>query len=499
MTYCKPDDSVKDHHAVAVISRPGFTGPFLIFLVCSHQLRRHSQGFVLALTGKEALLIEGLAGTIPSIKFSQEISGNDGHGLVARHLGLVFHFVVDLAIEARFFDQRKGDYVQDLSEQPPAFFGDLVLTLEGAALPGSEAESGIAHELAPVFEVGKRAGFAEKPGHIFIGNDMRGWRRYLGVLGPQSVKDFDHLGSDPVFSLDLLEIVGHQIIKVCLQYFYVPSWHFVHCGTAGIIPQPFKRGFHNSWSFFPHPPTEEVIPIGHDPIGVAAIRLNQSQARVAVEKICFKGVVAEKFHQELTNSATQAGNGDITLIINFVQFPEHQIVLTDKAQFDHLVQFSQSSDNSGIFLVGFVVVVALDDSEFSHGLGINVAGKETKPARSPEEAVLVLAGRLADNPQVCLAMLNGNFVKLPQLLFNDGGPVLTGIGKLLAVDLEEKAKGAFVDVHRDIDHVIEVDFLCILSNFHYGFSFFCVDSTGYELLNSYCTSDFEGEAFLLAA
>jgi hypothetical protein len=55
-----------------------------------------------------------------------------------------------------------------------------------------------------------------------------------------------------------------------------------------------------------------------------------------------------------------------------------------------------------------------------------------------------------------------------------------------------------MNVHRDIDNVIQVDFLGRSRNLHNGFSFLRFDSTGYELLNSYCTSALEGEAFLLA-
>jgi len=118
VTYCKPDDSIKDHKRVAVISRPGFTGPLLIFLDCSHQSSRLCQGFILAFAGKETLFVEGLTGLIPAEQFTQEVPGNHGHGLVARHLSFVFFLVVDLAIETPMFNQWQGYDMQDLSEQP---------------------------------------------------------------------------------------------------------------------------------------------------------------------------------------------------------------------------------------------------------------------------------------------------------------------------------------------------------------------------------------------
>jgi hypothetical protein len=69
----------------------------------------------------------------------------------------------------------------------------------------------------------------------------------------------------------------------------------------------------------------------------------------------------------------------------------------------------------------------------------------------------------------------------------------------VAVDFKEKTQGILVNVHGDIDNIIQVDFLGSPDNLHNGFSFCGVDSTGYEPAYSYCTSALEGEAFLLAA
>jgi hypothetical protein len=96
-------------------------------------------------------------------------------------------------------------------------------------------------------------------------------------------------------------------------------------------------------------------------------------------------------------------------------------------------------------------------------------------------------------------VLHGYLLVGGQFLLNRGSSITAGVGELLAVDLKEKTQGVFMNVHRDIDNVIQVDFLGRSRNLHNGFSFLRFDSTGYELLNSYCTSALEGEAFLLAA
>ena len=95
--------------------------------------------------------------------------------------------------------------------------------------------------------------------------------------------------------------------------------------------------------------------------------------------------------------------------------------------------------------------------------------------------------------------LHSNLMIGQELLLDDASPVTAGIRKFLAVNFKEKTKGVFVNVHGDVDNIIKVDFLGSTRNLHNGFSFFYVDSTGCEIQPSHCTSDIEGEAFLLAA
>lgn len=95
-------------------------------------------------------------------------------------------------------------------------------------------------------------------------------------------------------------------------------------------------------------------------------------------------------------------------------------------------------------------------------------------------------------------MVHGDVVIGEQSFLNHCCSVAAGIGKLFTIDFKEKTQRVFVDVHRDIDNIIKVDFPGNLRNFHSSFSF-DVDSTGCNRQKSYCTSAFEGEAFLLAA
>ena len=182
-----------------------------------------------------------------------------------------------------------------------------------------------------------------------------------------------------------------------------------------------------------------------------------------------------------------------------MQFSEHQILFSNHPEPDYLIQLAQGADHPGILFIGFVAVVGLHDPKLGNGLGVDIAGEITKPSRGSHELVLVLAGGLTDNPQAFSAVLHGYLLVGGQSLLDGGRSVAAGVRELLAVDLKEKTQGVFVDIHRDIDNVIQVDFLGRSRNLHNGFSFLRFDSTGYELHNSYCTSALEGEAFLLAA
>jgi hypothetical protein len=193
------------------------------------------------------------------------------------------------------------------------------------------------------------------------------------------------------------------------------------------------------------------------------------------------------------------GDGNIAFIVDFMEFSEHQIVFANHAKLNDLIQFTKGADNPGIFLVGFIVVVALHDTEFGNRLGVDVVGEKTESPGGSHEFVLELASGFTDHPQAFSAMLHCDFMIGEQSFPDDGSSVAAGIGKLFAIDFKEKTQSILVNVHGDIDNIIEVDFLGGLRNFHNGFSFFCFDSTGYEPAYSYCTSDLEGEAFLLAA
>ena len=152
MTYCKPDDSAGDHKRIAVISMPGLTGLFLI-LPCSVYLSsRLGQRFIPALAGEEPLFVKPFTGSAPTVYLPEQLPGNRGHGLVSRHFLLLFFTMVVRSVQTFFLYQGQGNVLQHLTEQSSALFADLVLALEGAALPGSQIEAGIAHELAPVPE-----------------------------------------------------------------------------------------------------------------------------------------------------------------------------------------------------------------------------------------------------------------------------------------------------------------------------------------------------------
>jgi hypothetical protein len=182
-----------------------------------------------------------------------------------------------------------------------------------------------------------------------------------------------------------------------------------------------------------------------------------------------------------------------------VQLSEHQIIIADHPEFDDLIQFAKGTYNPGIFFVGLVAVITLHNPEFGNGLGINVVCEKTESSRGSHELVLKLSGWFTYHPQPLSVLFHSDFMIGTQPLFDHRGSVSACVGKLLAIDFEKEAQSVFVDVHGDIDNIIEVDFLGSTGNFHNGFSFFVVDSTGYESTNSYCTSSFEGEAFLLAA
>lgn len=501
VTYCKPDDSVKDHNPIAVISGTGFTGLFKFYVVSVyyHRSCRLDQGLVLTLASKEALFIKGLARPIPAVQFSQEVPGDHDHCLVARHLGFILFLMVDFSIEGLLLDQRQGNRLQYLAEQGAAFLGDLVLALKISALPCPKIEPSIAHELTPMVEVRKGAGLSQESGQVLVGDKLRGWRRHVGILRPQPVENLDHLGCNLLFPFGLVEKVGQQIEKMRLQDFDIPWRHFVQGRAGCVFPQAFERGGHDSRGSFLHSAGESLVAVGHDPIGVAAVFLNQGQAGVAIEKILLKGVVAEEFNQQLADPTPQAGDFDIAFIVNFVQFSEHQVLFADEAQADDFIQPAQGMDDLGVFPVGLVVVVGLDNPEFGNRLGIDIACEESEAPGSPEHTVLILPSGLADDAQRRSVVVNGNFEVVPKLFLDDSSPVPAGVGELLTVDFKEKAEGVFVNIHGDIDNIIQVDFLGSACNFHGGFSSLCVDSTGYERNTHIVHRHLQGEAFLLAA
>ena len=126
-------------------------------------------------------------------------------------------------------------------------------------------------------------------------------------------------------------------------------------------------------------------------------------------------------------------------------------------------------------LVSFVVVIALDDTELGNGLRIDIVGEKTEASGGSHELVLILTCWFANYPQAFSAMFHGDFMIVEKPLFDNGRAVPTGVGKLLAVDFKEKTQGVFVNIHGDIDNIIEVDFLCSMCNLHNSFSF-SVDS-----------------------
>jgi hypothetical protein len=485
---------------VAVICGPGFTGLFLSLVClpigCSGRL---SQFLVSALAGKEPLFVECLPGAIPAIEFSQQLPGDDGHGLVSRHFRFILFLVIDGAVEAALSDQWQSNGMQDLSEQLSALFADLVLTLEGAALSSLEIKTRIAHELSPMFKVGERPGFGQEPCEVLGRDHVRSGRRDQRIILPQLFQNGQHLVGDPFLSFEHVEVVVQPVVEIFLEDPHVSFWHLVQDGAAGIRPQTFQGARQDARSCFSHLFAKEIVAVLDNPIGVASILLDQGQARIAVQEVLFERIVAEELHQQFADPAANAGDGNIAFVVNFMQLSEHQVLLADHSEPDDLVQFSQGSDHPGIFFVGLVAVVALHDPELGNGLGIHVIGEKTESTSGPHQFVLKLSGRFADHPQTLSAVFPGDVMIAKQALFDDGGAVAASVGEFLAVDFEEKTQGVLVDVHRDIDNVIEVDFLGSTRNLHKGFSFLGLDSAGCERQPSYCTSDLEGEAFFFAA
>lgn len=483
---------------MAVISEPGFTGLFLavfskIFLSC-----RLSQLFKPAFTGKKSLFIKGFSRTIPTEYFPEQVPSDNGHGFVPRHLGFIFFLVVELSIETASLNQRQGDCLQDFSKQLPALFADLVLTLECAALPGFEIEAGVTHQLTPVVKIRERAGFSKQSGKIFSRDYVWSRRRDQRIVLSQLIHNRNHLFRDVFFSLQCPKIIVQPVIEIFLKYLHIPGGHIVQGGTLGIFPQTLQGAGHNARCRFFHFSAEEIISVLDNSVRVAAILFDQGQSGITIEEILFEGIITEEFNQQFADPAAMAGNGDIAFVVDFVKFSEHQIFLANHPEFDDFIQFSQGANDPWVFLVGFIVVVALHDAEFGNRLSIDVVGEKTEPPGRFHEFILVLASRFTDHPQAFSAMIDGNFIIGEQPLLDNGCAVPAGIRKLFASDFKEKTQGVFVNIHGDVDNIIEVDFLGSLRNLHNGFSF-CVDSTGYEIQPSYCTSALEGEAFLLAA
>ena len=185
VTDCAPDDSVKDHERIAVISRPRFTGLYLFAFFKTSLSCCLGQLFVSAFTGEKTLLIKGFTRTIPAKYLFEQMSGHNGHGLVSRHLCFLFLFVIEVPIKTAFFNQRQSDCLQDFSQQPPALFADLVPALKGTALSGFEIETSITHQLSPVVKIRKRAGFREQSGKIFFRDDLWCRWRNQGIVLPQ--------------------------------------------------------------------------------------------------------------------------------------------------------------------------------------------------------------------------------------------------------------------------------------------------------------------------
>jgi hypothetical protein len=287
-------------------------------------------------------------------------------------------------------------------------------------------------------------------------------------------------------------------MEIFLKHLHIPGGHNVQGGTFGIFPQALQGAGHNTGRCFLHFPAEYTVTIFDYLIGIATILLDQSQTGVTVEKVFFKGIITKKLYQQFTNTATMADNDNFAFVIDFMELPKHQIFFTDHPEFDDFIQFTQGIDDPGVFLVGFVIIVAFHNSELGNGLSIDVVGKKTEPSGRSHKFILVLACRLTDHPQPLSTMLNSDVVIGSEPLLNNRCTVSGDIRKLFAIDCKEKTQSIFVNIHRDIDNIIEVDFLGSLRNLHNGFSFW-VDSIGCEIQPSHCTSAFEGEAFLLAA
>lgn len=69
-----------------------------------------------------------------------------------------------------------------------------------------------------------------------------------------------------------------------------------------------------------------MVPIFDNSIGVAAVYLDQSQTGVTIKEIFLKGIITEKLNQQLACSATDTGNVNIAITVEFMQFSQHQII-----------------------------------------------------------------------------------------------------------------------------------------------------------------------------
>ena len=499
VTDCAPDDSVRDHERVAVISGPGFTGLRLVLLCSSGRSGCLGYLLVSALRGEESLLVKLLTGFVPAVQLFEHVPGNDRHRLGSGHLGFILLSVVDLAVKLPLPNQGQGDHLQYFSEQSPSLFADFVLALVGATLPGSEVEAGVAHELAPIFKIGEGACFPQEPSQVFVRNHLRCGRRDIGILFAQSFQYLQHMLGDLLLPVSLLEIVGQKVIEVHLQHLDVACRHFVQGGACRVVPESFERVLPDSRRLPSHLSAEQLEAVFGNPVWVAAILLDQRQTGVAVEEVLFERVVAEQLDHDLGDPAAQAGDGNIAFVVDFVELSEHQVVLADQAELDHLVELAQGADDPRIFLVGLVAVVGFHHAELGNRLGVDITGEKSQAPSGTKQAVLVLATVLADDPQGFSAIFLGDIVITVQPFLDESGAVAAFVAELFAVDFKEETQSVLVDVHGDIDNVIEVDFLGSAGNFHSGFSFCGVDSTGCERQPSYCTSASEGEAFLFAA
>jgi hypothetical protein len=496
VTDCAPDDSIKDHKRVAVISRPGFTGLFPLGFSKTFLLCCFSQLFVSASAGKKALFVKGFSRAIPTVYLPEQMSGYNGHGLVPRHLCFILLFVIKVPIETTSFDQRQGDCLQDLPQQFPALFADLVLSLECAALSGSEIETSIAHQFTPVIKIRERASFCKQSREVFCRDDIWSRRWDQRIILSQLIQDRNHLLRNLFFSLYYPKI----IIQTGAEVFFknLSNWHIVQNRTICIFPQTFKTAGPYAECRLFHFSAENSVAVFDNTVRVTAILFDKGQSRGTIEKVFLEGIITEEFNQHFADPAAVAGDGNITFVVYFMQFPEHQVLFANHAEFDDFIQFPQSVDYSWIFLVSLVVVITLDDTELGNRLCIYIVCEKSRSSGCSHEFILILACRLTDNPQVFSAMVHGDAVIGEQSFLNRCCSVTAGIGKLFTIDFKEKTQRVFVDVHRDIDNIIKIDFPGNLRNFHSSFSF-DVDSTGCDRQKSYCPSAFEGEAFLLAA